>query len=532
MESLFGMLAAMCVTMVLIPPLMHAGTRWNVLDQPSERKVHAQPVPRVGGIAMATGMLLAVAIWGEFVQPMPALLAGVIVLLVFGVWDDRVTLGVMPKLIGQTMAVLIVMLWGDVRIDTLTLDTRHVLPSWIAWPLTFGFLLGVTNAINLADGLDGLAGGTTVLSLSALALLGFSVDNDFVALVAAIVTGSVLGFLRFNTFPARVFMGDGGSQILGFTTAVLAVCLTQDPATPLSSALPLLLLGIPIIDTLMVMTRRALARTSPFRADRNHLHHRLLALGLRHHEAVAAIYLMQAVLFVIAWLMRFESDVAIALSFLSALVIVTIVLQMSALRHIDFSRSGSQEGRLGIVTASPRGIAWCSAGLAALYLFSVLLRARAPSLDLHWLAAMMAALLIADTALHWRAARPGPLSRLIIYVVAALAVYLDHHAPTRAPLIAEAVLFGALALTIGIHLRGAGERRFRMTPLDLLVMFLAVAIPNLPGSGAPEALGISAAKLVILFYALEALTNCIQRGWRWMHLSVVAWLLACGPAVT
>ena len=184
MDLMLGFLLAMSVTMALIPPLMHAAARLHFLDLPGHRKVHATPVPRVGGIAMAAGTMLALALSGEFQQPMPAYLAAIGVLLAFGVWDDRVTLSAGMKLVGQLIAVALVMTWGEVTISTTTLTERYLLPEWLSLPLTALFLLGVTNAINLADGLDGLAGGTTLLALSALALLAFTSATPFVGVVA------------------------------------------------------------------------------------------------------------------------------------------------------------------------------------------------------------------------------------------------------------------------------------------------------------------------------------------------------------
>src|SRR5262245_47974332 len=166
MDWMLGFLVAMTVTMALIPPLMQVAGRLHVLDAPGERKVHSTPIPRVGGIAMAMGLVLGLALFGDFAQPMPAYLTGVITLLVFGVLDDRFTLSPGQKLAGQILAAVIVMVWGDISIGSVTLIERYELPDWIAAPLTFFFILGVTNAINLADGLDGLAGGMTLLSLS------------------------------------------------------------------------------------------------------------------------------------------------------------------------------------------------------------------------------------------------------------------------------------------------------------------------------------------------------------------------------
>src|SRR5262245_55037113 len=161
---MLGFLLSMSVTMALIPPLMQVAARYRFLDAPGQRKVHTTPVPRVGGIAMAAGTLLALALSGQFAQPMPAYLGGALALLAFGIWDDRVTLGAGSNVVGPATEPVLVMTWGDVGISTATLYERYALPDWVGVPLTFLFLLGVTNAINLADGLDGLAGGTALLS--------------------------------------------------------------------------------------------------------------------------------------------------------------------------------------------------------------------------------------------------------------------------------------------------------------------------------------------------------------------------------
>ncbi len=540
MDPMLGFLLAMSVTMALIPPLIQAAARFDFLDVPGHRKVHTTPVPRVGGIAMAAGLLLALALSGEFAQPMPAYLAGVLVLLVFGVWDDRVTLGAGAKLVGQVLAALIVMIWGDVIISTATMSQRLDLPLWIAWPLTFVFLLGVTNAINLADGLDGLAGGTTLLSLSALALLGFTAGVPFVGGVAVVIIGAILGFLRFNTHPARVFMGDGGSQILGFSAAVLAVVLTQDPATPLSSALPLLLLGLPIIDTLMVMVQRVVEGRSPFSADRNHIHHRLLALGFDHHEAVMLIYLVQAGLFVTAWFVRYESDLTILAVFVVVAIMAIGLLQIAA-RSGWRLRSGRQEvaqrSRLRRAVHwlrrpahVPRWSIMVIAAAVAVYFLAVTLVCPSPSVDVRLMAAVLAIALGATLVWRWHAIEAHWIDKAALYVAAVMAVYFDRQVPTMLEQhdALQIVLFGALGVAVMLRFRLASDRRFRITPLDLLVVFAAVAIPNLPGSIATSSsLAESIIKLIILLYAIETLFGAAARWWRIPSLAAFVFLAVC-----
>ena len=536
MPLMLGFLLAMSVTMALIPPLMRAALHWNFLDLPAERKVHSEPVPRVGGIAMAAGTLAALALAGNFAQPMPAYLAGVIVLLIFGVWDDRMTLRAGPKALGQVIAVLIVMIWGDVSVSTLSLTQRHVMPEWVSLPLTFLFLVGVTNAINLADGLDGLAGGTTLLSLSALALLAMNSGNPFVGMVAVVIMGAILGFLRFNTHPARVFMGDGGSQILGFSAAVLSVLLTQDVSTPLSSALPLLLLGIPIIDTLMVMTQRLLEHRSPFQADRNHVHHRLLSLGFDHHEAVVAIYLMQAGLFVAAWLLRYESDLTIIAVFAAFSVAIVGSLQGAAWcgwrwRRLSAGSNGASTlGRMMRWLRAPQRLPrWALMAIAlamSSYFLAIALAGPQPSYDVRWMAAFIGVALV----VRWRAVQAGLIDKAALYVATVMAAYFDGELTTMLALIPglEPALFLVLGAAIILRFRFCSDRSFRVTALDVLVVFVAVAVPNLPGTVAmPAHLGASIAKLIALLYGLETLLGAAARWWRLPSLAALGLLLAC-----
>src|SRR5450631_4441177 len=323
MDLLLAFIIAMVVTMALIPPLARAAGRLHVLDNPECRKVHSQPIPRVGGIAMVAGTVLPLCLWLPMDRTVLAYLLAVTVLLVFGVWDDRVNLGALTKFSGQLIAVIIVILVGHVSIDSMMLGERVPLPHWLGFGLTTLFLLGITNAINLSDGLDGLAGGTTLLCCAALALLGANWDVRFVETVGIVLMGATLGFLRFNTHPARIFMGDAGSQFLGFSVGVLSILLTKQAATPLSTALPLLLVGLPVLDTLTVMVLRLHAGRSPFTADRKHFHHRLLALGLDHHEAVMVIYAVQCVLLLLAWQLRYESDLLIIATFVGFALLLT-----------------------------------------------------------------------------------------------------------------------------------------------------------------------------------------------------------------
>jgi UDP-GlcNAc:undecaprenyl-phosphate GlcNAc-1-phosphate transferase len=514
MDLMLAFVIAMVVTMALIPPLARAAGRLHVLDDPEGRKVHSQPIPRVGGIAMVTGALLPLWLWLPMDPTLKGYLLAVLVLLVFGAWDDRVNLGVLTKFSGQLIAVLIVIFVGHVSIDSIMLGERVALPHWLAIGSTLFFLLGITNAINLSDGLDGLAGGTTLLCCAALALLGANWEVRFVETVGIVLMGAILGFLRFNTYPARIFMGDAGSQFLGFSVGVLSILLTKQAATPLSTALPLLLIGLPVLDTLTVMVLRLHAGRSPFSADRNHFHHRLLDLGFDHYEVVIVIYAVQCLLLLLAWQLRYENDLLIVASFVGFGVLFTgafMLLERAGWRW-RIGATESQRSPLARLRAwlraKERFPRWSMrmVGLGAVvYLLGVALYAEPVPRDIGWLSALC----LLPLLLSARRPRSGFaetwLVRGTLYVAVIVAVYLDQGTSTHAPLW-RAVKFAflpLLAVAVVLSIRSQ-QQRFEATPLDLLLIFGALALPNLPGLAAVSSdYGLSAAKLVVLCYAVE-----------------------------
>lgn len=540
MDLLLAFVLAMSVTMALIPTLMRLANRLQILDAPGPRKVHLRPIPRIGGVAMVAGALVPLLFWLDAGPTLKAYLAAALLLLSVGVWDDRMTLGYLPKLVGQLIAAFIIIKWGGVLIHSVTLTDRVELPGQIAIPLTVLFLIGITNAINLADGLDGLAGGTTLLSCCAIAMLGLTIGDRFVATVAIVIAGSVLGFLRYNTYPARIFMGDGGSQFLGFTVAVIAILLTQGDTAPISAALPLLLLGVPILDTLMVMVQRISEGRSPFTADRNHIHHRLLALGFDHHEAVVVIYLLQAGLFLTAWFMRYESDLRIVLVFSAyAIAVLGSLSGASSLGwrwpHADSTRRLGDPGHRGGLRALRErlpGLTILALGLGtAVYALRVALIAMPIPADIGWLCIALSILLAALGVARPIRTPPEWLVHAALYVGAAVFVYLDITSrETVLPAAVEVTGAILLAASVLLYIRMTPVRRFRLTPSDFLVVFVMLTLPNLPGTVAARSeLGLAAVKLLVLFYAVEMLTGhssmsrLVFNGSAAAALMVVAW---------
>lgn len=516
MHLFISFVIALALTAALIPILMRLAPRMGLNDAPGPRKVHAVAVPRVGGIAMAFGVLVPAMLLPEHTHTLYGLLAGIVVLLLFGVWDDRSTLGYRTKFVGQALAIALAMTVGDIRIDSLTIESRAALPEPISWALTFSFLLGVTNAVNLADGLDGLAGGLALLCTCAIAMLAATSGHTLVLALALIQAGSIMGFLRFNTHPARVFMGDCGSQMLGFNVGALAILVTQGEETAFSAALPLLLIGVPIMDTLAVMAHRIRLGRSPFLSDRNHIHHRLLTLGFTHGDAVILIYGVQCTLFLLAYFLRFESDLIIVAVFAAVSVTLLGAVHWSLRVKWQARRDGAVRGpasllqglrRLVPLTRIQTWATWASLLSLGVYAGSVIVGSEAVSADLATLClVLLAPLLIVSVArVH---ALQGHLVRIAAYVSVVLIVYLDQISNSKPP--ALHALSSAMLWVIGasalVRFWASSDRRFQMTSLDVLVIFVAIVVPNLLGTTwLSQGFTDGVAKVVAMLYVVEML---------------------------
>jgi len=541
MALFFSFITAMFVTMLLIPPLMRSAHRLRIVDVPDARKVHTGVVPRIGGIAIVMGAVLPILTWMSVEAEMASLLLGMAIIFAFGIWDDRKDLDYRIKFLGQTLAVLVVVVFGGVVIHSLPMFDEQI-PWFISYPITILFLLGITNAINLADGLDGLAGGTTLLSLGAIALLAYLEENVDLLLISVAILGSLLGFLRFNTHPARVFMGDGGSQFLGFSVGVLVLLLTQQDSVPLSAALPVLLLGLPILDTTMVMVQRMMEGRSPFSPDKNHIHHRLLALGFTHYEAVFAIYVAQSALVLTAYSMRYSSDASIMAVYFGFCVAVLAFFRYANISGWRF-RGNADASEASVVGSALRWLhagaegkitAWASMAasiLMACYFIAVAAAATEVSLDLGMLATLMCAVHVL-----WLMVNRGQsfswLERACVYILCAMAGYLSSETHglslTQTPI--EMAFFMVLAAVVGIGFRFSMDRAFKINTLDFLVIFTVITVPNLPGQVLSlNNVGEFLAKLIVLFYAIELILTRIEMHWRLQVLrmtsvAVAGWL--------
>jgi UDP-GlcNAc:undecaprenyl-phosphate GlcNAc-1-phosphate transferase len=293
MQIFFIFITSLFAALVIVPFLRRWALERGEVDHPDGRKVHNQAIPRLGGIAIFLSALFAMLVHVDPEPEVRGILAGGLVIFLTGLVDDLNHLSPRFKFLGQVGGCLIAMVVGKLYITNLG-DLFGLgpitLPFWLAIPFTVFAVVGVINAINLIDGLDGLAGGISVIALASFLILALRDGNQNVILFCAAGLGSTFGFLKYNFFPARIFMGDTGSLTVGFLLAFLAIALTQQPGNTIQPLIPVLVLGLPILDTIWVMTTRILQKTSPFVADRTHLHHKFLNLGFQHRFTVIIIY--------------------------------------------------------------------------------------------------------------------------------------------------------------------------------------------------------------------------------------------------
>ncbi|MFQ5764820.1 MAG: MraY family glycosyltransferase [Rhodospirillales bacterium] len=514
--SLFtSFIIALFVTMVLIPPLMRVSGALKLVDVPTPRKAHPGPIPCSGGIAVTVGVLVPTLMWAPLDRPFLHLLIAALIVVLFGIWDDRTGIDYKWKFLGQLVAALVV-IQGGVVIEHLPFFGLDPVPVYISVPVTVLFLVGITNAINMSDGLDGLAAGCALLTLGMIAILSHQAGGQSLVLLLTLsIMGSILGFLRYNTSPAIIYLGDAGSQFLGFIVAALTIYLFENVNAVLSPALPLLLLGVPILDTIWVMAHRVRAGRSPFRADRNHIHHKLLALKFKQREAVALIYTIHGLLVYGAFFLIYESDLLISSIFFA--------FSASAIGlHTWARRSGWQIHRLPPPgdRVERRNLwvrrrtwlpAFCARYMAyamAAALIGGAAFGRTVPYDFSALALGLAGLLIAANFLlrAWTAM----FTRLGIYVAAVLVTYLFVIGPEYNQLVAYPTdaYFALLGAVMAVGIRVTRRDLFEVTPQDLLIVFFALVIANLPESIVSGfAVGHALFWLVVLFYATEFLLN-------------------------
>lgn len=297
---------AFLVSVFAIPSIISVSHKKKLLDEPDNRRVHFTNTPRLGGLAIFAGFFTSIMIFGGLNDGIQHLLAGCFILFFVGVKDDIVSVSAFKKFFIQILAAGIVMFMGDIRISNFQgIFGIYELEYGISYGFTFLVLIGITNSINLIDGLDGLAGSIIFLASATFGIVFFQNNNMEWAIVSFALVGAILGFLRYNIYKAKIFMGDTGSLICGFVVSVLAIKFVEFQSIEVSPSATIAILIIPIFDTIRVFSLRIINGLSPFVPDKNHIHHVLLRMGLSNTDTL--MYLVISNLTIVIFVFIFHS---------------------------------------------------------------------------------------------------------------------------------------------------------------------------------------------------------------------------------
>lgn len=294
LENLKIILVVFLCVVLLMPVVMKIATHVNALDIPNERKVHKEPMPRLGGLGIFMGFLLGYMLFCSQTPQMISILIGSFVLLIVGMIDDINPVRPLFKFSGQLVAAIIVVYYGNVIMQDISAYGLYINFGFLAKPITILFIISIINCLNLIDGLDGLAGGIATIFFITISFIIsiMGIYNGLDASLSLIMIGATLGFLLYNFHPAKIFMGDSGSMFLGYMIAVISL-LGFKNVTLTSFLVPVLILAIPILDTFFAIVRRLLKGESFAKADKEHFHHQILKRAGNQVKTVLIIYLIQ-----------------------------------------------------------------------------------------------------------------------------------------------------------------------------------------------------------------------------------------------
>lgn len=330
------LLAVLILTLIMTPVVKWFSIKIGATDFPSARKVHIQPIPTLGGLAIFFSFLVGVLILQPVNEHHLAILVGAAVLIILGVFDDLYNLTARAKFIIQLLVALLVVFGGGLQVEFINLPFGgQVEFGWLSPVITVLWIVGITNAINLIDGLDGLAAGVSAIALITIAGMALIMGNVYVATLSLLLFFSTVGFLSYNFYPAKIFMGDTGALFLGYMISVLALLGFKNVAV-ISFLVPIFILGVPISDTLLAMIRRLINRQPIASPDSSHLHHRLIKFGLTHKQSVLFIYMLSSMFSLAAILFSMTTLWGMLLIITLSLIVVLFLVETLELISSEF----------------------------------------------------------------------------------------------------------------------------------------------------------------------------------------------------
>ena len=327
-------IAAFAVAAVLsyffTPPVKNFAHKVGAIDVPKDaRRMHKKPIPRLGGLAIYGGFLCSILIFGQLDETMLCVLLGAAIIVALGIFDDVLALGAKLKFVVQIVAAAIPVCIGDLQIGLFTnlnplSDTPFVHLGILAVPATIIWIVGITNAVNLIDGLDGLAVGVSSIAAITMLAVALLTGNMPIAITMAALAGACIGFMPYHLTPAKIFMGDTGSTFLGYMLATVSIMGLFKFYAVISFAVPFLILGLPIFDTANAIIRRVAAGRSPMSPDRGHVHHKLIDMGFNQKQAVAILYAISATLGLTAVVLTSSGEVKAIVLLLAVLAAILV----------------------------------------------------------------------------------------------------------------------------------------------------------------------------------------------------------------
>ena len=343
LTSLFAFILELAISFACTPAVRMLAIKIKAVDVPKDnRRMHKVPIPRMGGLAIFAGFLVSVLFFVPLGTEFRSILIGALILVVLGIIDDIMALKPKTKFAGQIIAALIPALSG-VSIHGIVnpfVPGQYSTLGIFSIPLTVIWIVGITNAVNFIDGLDGLACGVSAIATVTMFIIAVLFGEIYIALMMAALAGACLGFLPYNMNPAKIFMGDTGSMFLGYILATVSIQGLFKFYAVISFAVPFILLGLPIFDTGFAIVRRLLKGQSPLQADRGHVHHRLIDLGFDQKQSVAILYAFSALMGLTAVILARTNESKLII--LAIAVLVCFFLAMSLMSFEKHHRAEEQ----------------------------------------------------------------------------------------------------------------------------------------------------------------------------------------------
>jgi len=508
------------LTTILVPHVSALSARIGGLDVPDGRKVHSTPTPLLGGIAIFCSFLFTIVFFWDLDQRIRGFLAGAICIFLTGFIDDLSNISPRQKFAGEFVAAGLVVLIGDISVKHLgtPFGMNLIELGPFAIPFTIIGIVGLINAINLLDGLDGLAGGVCMIACIAFAILAYSSQNATLLHLSIALLGALIGFIRFNYYPAKIFMGDGGSLFLGYCMGTFSVMLASEGTLPVSPYIPLLILGLPIIDTLVVIINRKRAGEHLFLPDKAHVHHRLMDLGIGHKYTVLTLIGVSYLMSMIAILGSNLAGVGISYASDTALLIFLIAIATAfcgvvhffksrSIGRIDLSRNRSLRSTFGY-RSLVRMTGHLFLGIKYLLIAILLLPVFLSHNDIEKFSFIPLAMLILSLAVYMLRRKWGDMPlQLFLYCFSFLLIFIlenygrDDYVMGIPLVNVSHVLFFLLLLFEGIKIFVRNRTsRLIVTPFEYLILLIVMSAPLLPYafSGRFHLMTVVAKSLILL----------------------------------